>query len=814
MQSHFTESAEKALLSAEKQAGLFGHTYIGSEHLLLGLIASEGSTASHILLSKGLSHRRLAEAVGEYAGLGSPTVPHASDMTPTARRIIENAKKKTALDASLTIGSEHLLLALLEEPESVAARIILRENVSVAEMRGEIMTFLTSGAAKGEKKSPSHTLLTTLPHLSAYGKDLTLLAEEGKLDPVIGRAAETERCIRILTRKQKNNPCLLGDPGVGKTAVVEGLAQAIAERRVPEPLQKTRLVSLDLSAMIAGAKYRGEFEERMRGVLEELSNHPEILLFIDEIHILNGAGAAEGAIDAASILKPPLSRGEIRLIGATTREEYRRHIEKDAALERRFQPIDLYEPSEEEAIAILRGVRPRYEKHHGIHIADEALVAAVTLSARYIPDRFLPDKALDLLDEAAAAKRIFSEELPQECRALLQKAEQAAKEREKAILARDPAKALKAQIAESDAKKALEAKKAAVAQQNRKTPPRLVESDIRAVLSEISGIPLPQKNQGEKQRLSLLRERLLAKVIGQDAAVEAVTAALMRRAAGLSDKNRPTGSFLFLGPTGVGKTALALELGRALFPEKDACIRIDMSEYMEAGSVSRLVGASPGYVGYEDGARLTLAVRKHPYSLLLFDEVEKAHKDVLNLLLQILDDGALTDAEGRKTDFRNTVIILTSNLVPKSNGSIGFLSQSTKESDRRRLEAGLSGFFRPELLNRIDEIVLFQELSIHNMDKIAYSMLEDLKSSCLKNGLSVRFSEKIAPYIAACAAEEKSGARPLRRLIDSLLRERLSAILLDGICAVSVDLEGGVLSFSPEEEAIHPYLKLETEIEA
>ncbi len=814
MKRHFTESAEKALLSAEKQAGLFGHTYIGSEHLLLGLLANEESTAARILAAKGLVHRRLAEAVSEYAGLGAESAPKASDMTPTLRRIIENAKQKTALDGAPSVGSEHLLLALLEEGESVAVRIILRENVSVAEMRGELSSFLTAGRAEEGRERGKSAPPSALPHLTAYGKDMTLLAEEGKLDPVIGREEETARCIRILSRKNKNNPCLLGDPGVGKTAVVEGLAQAIANGRVPEDLKRTRLFSLDLAAMIAGAKYRGEFEERMRGVLDELRSHPEILLFIDEIHILNGAGAAEGAIDAASILKPALARGEIRLIGATTREEYRRHIEKDAALERRFQPIDLAEPSTEEAIAILRGLRLRYEAHHKIRITDAALVAAVKLSVRYLPERFLPDKALDLLDEAAAEKKILSDAHPPSLNRLRESLNAAEKRREAAILTGDQKAAVAARIEENRLRDSLAREKAHCEETSRKAPPLLTEEDIRRVTSAISGIPIPDKGNTGNASMLRIEETLSARVLGQKVAVSAVASALRRRAAGLSDPHRPTGSFLFLGPTGVGKTALAEAIAELLFPEGDAAIRFDMSEYMEAASVAKLIGAAPGYVGHGEGGRLTLAVRRRPYSLVLFDEIEKAHPDVLNLLLQILDCGVLTDAEGKKTDFRNTVVVMTSNLMPKGTHTIGFSQSESQEPLRRHLEASLSSFFRVELLNRMDEIVLFEELTDEDMDKIADFMLKQLSEKAKENGLFIRFSSGVSRRLSRVAAEEKSGARPLRRLIEAEVEAELSALLLRGEKEVLVTVENDHLVFTPEPEAAHPYLSIEGEIEA
>ncbi len=785
MKNRFTEAAEKVLTAAQKSAGLLGHTYIGSEHLLLGLLEVEEAISSRILRSKGLNLRLLTEAVAEYAGLGSPSHPAAEDMTPRARRIIEKAEEKTSLDKASLVGSEHILLALLDESDSVACRMILSESVSVGELKSEVTAFLSSFKSDLlEKSTDSKAENSRLPFIGAYGKDLTEEARRNTLDPVIGREGESARLIQVLSRRKKNNPCLIGEPGVGKTAVVEGLASKIAASDVPEPLIGTRIISLDLSAMIAGAKYRGEFEERLKGVLEELRKNPDILLFIDEIHMLSGAGAAEGAIDAANILKPALARGELRLIGATTHEEYRKHIESDSALERRFQPVIVREPTKEESVRILTGLLPRYEQHHSVKITEEAVRHAVELSSRYITDRFLPDKAIDLLDEAASAKRIAASKRPtvflqkeKELRELLS-------QREKAIRDQNFEEAIALREKENALRRALKEEKIRESEEKAKSLPILTEEDISRVLTEMTGIPLYRLTEETQTRLSCMEEDLSQSIIGQSDAINALSAAIRRSMAGLRDPERPIGSFLFLGPSGVGKTALARMAAEVIFGSPDALIRLDMSEYMEAYSTSKLIGSAPGYVGFEDGGRLTDAVRKRPYSLILFDEIEKAHPDVYNLLLQILEDGNLTDSHGRHTDFSNTVIVITSNLIRglDERKSIGFLEKSSGAAPvkRKSLEEKLRLHFRPELINRIDEILLFRNLDRTDIKAIAKKMLTSFSRFADQKGIRLTFDTGVTDYLAARAAEEENGARPLRRLITELVENRFSELLLSG----------------------------------
>ena len=785
MKNRFTENAEQALLEAEKSASALGHTYIGSEHLLIGLAATENGIAAKILSGKGLTRERLTEAVAEYSGIGSRSAPSGADMTPRARRIIRNSAEKTALDNASAIGTEHILLSLLEESEGVACRLILSLGVSVGELRSDLSAFLTScgdiARAVSEKRA---SVLGSLSTLQNYGRDLTYLAAEGKLDPVIGRDTETERVIEILSRRTKNNPCLIGEPGVGKTAVVEGLSERIVKKDVPAALLNKHIVSLDLSAMIAGAKYRGEFEERLKSALEELRKNPDILLFIDEIHMISGAGAAEGAIDAANILKPALSRGELHLIGATTVDEYRKYIEKDSALERRFQPVLVHEPTVEETVAILRGLRPRYEAHHDIRITDEALTAAAELSRRYIHDRFLPDKAIDLIDEAAARCRIAAEKIPPDLYFLEEKMREISAEREKMIRMQDFDGAMRTREDERKLREAYRAKTALLEQKREESLPTLTREDVAAVLTAATGIPLYKLSEKNDNRLSEMEKELENAVYGQEHAIRAVSAAIRRSMAGLRYPERPIGSFLFLGSTGVGKTELAKAVAKALFDSEDALIRLDMSEYKEEQSLSKLIGSAPGYVGYEEGGKLTERVRKQPYSLLLFDEIEKAHPDIYNLLLQILEDGRLTDSHGRQVDFRNTVIVITSNLITDAdkNRSLGFVASSSPkdESSRRPTEEKLLRHFRPEFLNRIDEIIVFNQISKETMDKIALSMLNTLRNKLAEGQIDFSYDDTLVRFLSDTAYAEKNGARPLRRLLVKYVENDLSTALLSG----------------------------------
>ena len=786
MKNRFTESAKNALTGAQKAAGILGHTYIGSEHLLLALSSCHDSVAARLLDAKGLDKERLHNAVSEYSGLGSPTSPTPDDMTPTLKRIIEVSLLKTSLDGGESVGSEHLLLALLDESDSVACRIILALSVSVAELKSDLTAFLSSmGEIKGKAKEQKASILSRLPNLQSYGKDLTELALREKLDPVIGRDNETSRVIQTLSRRTKNNPCLVGEPGVGKTAVVEGLAIRIAKNDVPSALLGKHIIALDLSAMIAGAKYRGEFEERLRGVLDEIRKTPEILLFIDEIHILCGAGAAEGAIDAANILKPPLSRGELHLIGATTLDEYRKHIEKDSALERRFQKIAVNEPDAAETVGILKGLREKYEAHHKIRISDKAIEEATELSMRYIGDRFLPDKAIDLLDEAAARLHIEAEKPPKNLMRMEEKLAKLHEEREEMIRTQNFEGAIKNRDEERKLRLQYETRKKEFERRLKDAPPILREDGIRAVLTEITGIPLYHLSEETDLQIASIEKELSEVIIGQEDAVTRVANAIKRSMSGLKNPFRPIGSFLFLGPTGVGKTELAKAVARAVFKTDSALIRLDMSEYMEAYSVSKLIGSAPGYVGYEEGGKLTERVRKSPYSLILFDEIEKAHPDIFHLLLQILEDGALTDSHGRQVDFKNTVIIMTSNLIDGRNGqtTTGFLERHT-ESDigisRKDAERALRSSFRPELLNRIDEIIVFEDVSLETMKAICRQLLKKLKGYLKKSKLEFTFDGLLVDFLSEEAIKEKNGARPLRRLITRLVENEIATALLRG----------------------------------
>ncbi len=803
MTQRFTSKAENALRMATESASSLGHTYIGSEHLLFGLAAEKEGVAAGILAGCDMTEEKIKTALSSFRGIGRPTSPGGKDMTPRLKRIIEACGRSARFSGSSVIGTEHLLSEILASPESLAYKLLLSLGASPEDMKAEL------GKAMG-KRAPSQTKSQakkpeeTIPTLSFFGRDLTAAAAAGQLDPVIGREKEIERLIRTLSRRQKNNPCLIGEPGVGKTAVVEGLAQRIAASEVPECLSGRTIMSLDISSMIAGAKYRGEFEERMKRVMEEIKKNPTVLLFIDEIHTIVGAGAAEGAIDAANILKPPMARGEIQVIGATTVEEYRRHIEKDSALERRFQPIYIKEPGEEEAKAILSGLKERYEAHHGIRITDEAIEAAVTLSRRYLPDRFLPDKAMDLIDEAAAEMRMNGRRVSLERVSLEKKLAGLLKEKEEAVLCQDYEKAGLLKKKEDACRSALLRCQEKEEEEQQEARMAVDAGAIAKTLSEQTGIPVYRLEEAESEKLSRLEETLAERIKGQRAAISLVSEAVKRGRSGIGDPNRPIGSFLFLGPTGVGKTALARALASALFGTEESLIRFDMSEYSEKISVARLIGAPPGYVGYDDGGLLTEKVRRRPYAVVLFDEIEKAHPDIYNLLLQVLEDGVLTDSQGRRVQFKNTILIMTSNLGADAIGRafpLGFSDGGSHPDSRHRVLDILEKEFRPEFLNRIDEIVIFDKLTREVEREIAQELLEETAGRIRRLGIGITFDHGVGEHLLKVGRSSVYGARALRRAVVSEIENPLSGAIIRGDIKqgdlISVSINEGKPQFTP-----------------
>ena len=817
MTNRFTERAQNALNGALREASSLGHTYIGSEHLLLGLLGEGEGIAAKLLHARGADTQRIREAVTELSGVGSESRVSPADMTPRVRKIILDSATEASRSGQSYVGTEHLLLALLEEPGCVAVRLLEGTGASVDQLKRDVGRFLASSphnragdvyeegrgeserSLRGGEASRSHhgsrreesepdsesKQIPGMPTLSKYGRDLTAKAAAGKLDPVIGRETETDRVIRILSRRQKNNPCLIGEPGVGKTAVVEGLAQRIADGNVPEPLKDRSLVVLDIPGMIAGAKYRGEFEDRLKSVMNEVRKNPSVILFIDEMHTIVGAGAAEGAVDAANILKPALARGEIRVIGATTVSEYRRHIEKDAALERRFQAVTVSEPDPEEALRILAGLRPKYEAHHKMKITDEALRAAIELSERYIPDRFLPDKALDLIDEAGASLRISCMTAPPDLKDMEEELASVAREKEEAIKAQEFERAAGLRDTEAQIRDAYQQARSEwetrPAGENGKSP-AVTASHVADVVTEWTGIPVSRLMESESERLLHLENDLRERVIGQDEAVSAVAGAIRRGRLGLKDPRRPIGSFIFLGQTGVGKTELTRALAASLFGNEKSLIRLDMSEYMEKHSVSRLIGSPPGYVGHEEGGQLTERVRRQPYAVVLFDEMEKAHPDVFHILLQVLDDGSLTDSQGRRVDFRNTVIIMTSNLGAgeATKNNVGFTAQDSTSREKERMLGALKSAFRPEFLNRVDETVVFRKLGIEDVRRIASLLLDEIKGRMAALGITLTFSDAAVALVVQEGYEPAFGARPLKRAVIRLIEEPLATEMLLG----------------------------------
>ena len=792
MQGKFTNKAQEVLKRAQEAALKLGNKYVGTEHILLGLTLVSDSVAAKALESQGVTYHQVMDKIQSMTG-GTSAYYIPADFTPRAKRVVESSVQEAFRMGTGYVGTEHILIALIRENDNIAVRIMVSLDLNLQRLYDDIMNMLGEGEdqngnargmnSQGEKQEKSAT-----ETLDKFSRDMTALAKKNKFDPIVGRDKEIERIVQILSRRTKNNPCLVGDPGVGKTAIVEGLAQKIAEGNVPDTLKNKRIVGLDLSAMVAGSKYRGEFEERMKKAMDEVKADGNIILFVDEIHTIIGAGAAEGAIDASNILKPALSRGEIQLIGATTLEEYRKHIEKDAAFERRFQPVKVEEPDEQAAVAMLKALRDKYEMHHKVTISDDAIEAAVKLSARYVSDRFLPDKAIDLIDEAASRLRLKTFSAPDNVAEMEEKLAEMEKEKEAAIKTEEFEKAAEIKRAQ-DALRAQwkEAKKEW--ENNHENQAQVVtREEVAEVVSVWTGVPLQSLQEEESQRLLHLEDTLHQRVIGQSEAVKALAKAIRRGRVGLKDPNRPIGSFLFLGPTGVGKTELSKALAEALFGDEDAMIRIDMSEYMEKHSVSRMVGSPPGYVGYEEGGQLSEKVRRNPYSVVLFDEIEKASPDVFNVLLQVLDDGHITDGQGRKVDFKNTVIIMTSNAGARSivePKRVGFTSMETEEQSYQNMKKNVMEevrhIFKPEFLNRIDDMIVFHSLTQEDILEIVKLMTRTVSKRIKENmDITVTFTDKALEKIAEEGYDKAFGARPLRRAIQSRIEDAFAEEYLMG----------------------------------
>ncbi len=792
MIDRFTAKAKEAIGLAVDAAESLGHTYVGTEHLLIGLLQEGTGVAARVLDECGVKVEKVIELVSQLITPNQAVrTVEQSTYTPSARKVIENSYREAVRFKAPLIGTEHLLIAIIRENDCVASRLLNTMGISIQRLYIDILSAMGEDVPTGREELHSSRNVKgrgTTNTLDKYSRDLTALAREGKLDPVIGREKEIQRVIQILSRRTKNNPCLIGEPGVGKTAVVEGLAQMIAAGDVPETICDKRVMTLDLSGMVAGSKYRGEFEERIKRVLAEVMEDGEVLLFIDEIHTIIGAGGAEGAIDASNILKPSLARGELQLIGATTIEEYRKYIEKDSALERRFQPVTVEEPSEDETYEILKGLRGRYEEHHKVQITDDAIKAAVKLSARYINDRFLPDKAIDLIDEASSKLRLTSFVEPVQIKELEQEIAALEKQKEGAIKAEAYEKA--GEIKRKQQKKREKIEKIRDKWQKEKTSRRLIvgDNEIADVVSGWTKIPVKKLEEEESERLKKLESILHERVVGQEEAVTAVAKAIRRGRVGLKDPKRPTGSFLFLGPTGVGKTELCKALAEAMFGTENALIRVDMSEYMEKHSVSKMIGSPPGYVGYDEGGQLSEKVRRNPYSVILFDEIEKAHPDVFNILLQVLDDGHITDAQGRKINFKNTILIMTSNAGAEniiSPKRLGFTSRDDEKENYKfmkdRVMEEVKRIFKPEFINRIDEVMVFHPLNKDNMKEIITIMLKAInKRTNQQMGISIHVTEEGQEYLIEKGYDPKYGARPLRRTIQNLLEDRLAEQILDG----------------------------------
>lgn len=819
MFERFTEKAIKVIMLAQEEARRLGHNFVGTEQILLGLIGEGTGVAAKVLKSMGVNLKDARIEVEKIIGRGSGFVAVEIPFTPRAKRVLELSLEEARQLGHNYIGTEHLLLGLIREGEGVAARVLENLGVDLSKVRTQVIRMLGETA---EVSASGQSGRTKTPTLDEFGSNLTQMASEGKLDPVVGRAKEIERVIQILGRRTKNNPVLIGEPGVGKTAIAEGLASRIANKDIPDILEDKRVVTLDIGLLVAGTKYRGEFEERLKKIMDEIRSAGNVILVIDEVHTLIGAGAAEGAIDAANILKPALARGELQCIGATTLDEYRKHIERDAALERRFQPVMVGEPSVDETIEILYGLRERYEQHHKLKISDEAVVAAAKLSDRYISDRFLPDKAIDLIDEAGSRVRLMNSALPPAAKDLDKELRRVLKEKDDAVRSQDFDKAGELRDREMEIKaeiRTIAQGKATSGRPEGEESPVVTEEDIAHIVASWTGVPVNKLTESESEKLLHMEDTLHQRLIGQDDAVKSVSKAIRRARVGLKNPNRPIASFVFSGPTGVGKTELTKALAAYFFGSEDAMIRLDMSEYMERHTVSKLIGSPPGYVGYNEGGQLTEAVRRRPYTVVLFDEIEKAHPDVFNMLLQILEDGRLTDAKGRTVDFKNTLLILTSNIgskvIEKGGGSLGFeFSQDLAESQYNRIKSlvneELKQYFRPEFLNRLDEIIVFRQLTKDEVKEISVILLKEVFGRMAEKGIVLEVTERFKDRLVEEGYNPSYGARPLRRAIMRLLEDSLAEELLSGrikegdTATVDVDETGTVKVVSEQRRELLP----------
>ena len=805
----FTQKANEVLNLAIKAAENYGHNYVGSEHILYGLLSEGTGLAASILNEKGITAEDVDNLIRTEIGTGNPTRLSPDDFTPRSKRIIELSFQIARSMRHSFVGTEHLLVSLIKEYDSYAVRFLNELGVSVDEILQFVAESISGGESdateskKNGKKGKSKT-----PTLDEFGKDLTELAKQGKIDPVIGREKEINRVIQILSRRNKNNPCLIGEPGVGKTAIAEGLALKIVQDEVPELLKNKKIVALDLTSMVAGTKYRGDFEERIKKAMDEVKAAKDVILFIDEVHTIMGAGAAEGAVDAANILKPSLARGELQVIGATTIDEYRKNIEKDAALERRFQPVTVGEPTEEEAVEILRGLRDKYEAHHKVKITDEAIESAVKMSSRYIADRYLPDKAIDLIDEAASIVRLNAQTIPQNLKDMEDEIKRLEQEKQSAVTSQDFESAAKLRDKQNNLKKLLADEKEKWKNVSSHEVKSVTTDEIASVVSQWTGIPVNQLTKEESERLLNMEKILHERIVGQDKAVSSIARAIRRGRVGLKNPKRPIGSFIFLGPTGVGKTELCKTLAEAMFGDENAIIKLDMSEYMEKHTVSKLIGSPPGYVGFDEGGQLTEKVRRHPYSVVLFDEIEKAHPDVFNMLLQILEDGVLTDSQGRKVSFKNCIIIMTSNVgadkITDPKLAMGFNHSEDGKDSAKTIEElvmpDLKRTFKPEFLNRLDEIIVFNQLEKDDIKEIARRMLKTLIKRVKDMDIDIEFTDEAVSALADEGFDKTYGARPLRRAIQSKIEDRLSELILDGTVKpntkCTVDFKDGEFTFT------------------